>query len=384
MLGLGLACFGAYQLFKLPVVLPVLLDQYDYDRTLAGAFMSIYAVSGLLLSVWFGRIIARRGPLFLAAPAVACIGFGAAATLLAPQLGMVVLLSRGLEGVAFAVLGIIGPVLATTSATRRQLPLILGLSAAWIPVGQLSATFLAPMALTSIGWQGLWHVAIAGSAAFFFWCRRFARRESRVQPTVTAKKRSAFSRPHTVALVLTGAVFMLWSGQYFAYMTWLPQYLVEVHGLGVSNALAGYVVPVAFVAIFNVVTGLMFRAGWPIGWVMVSALFTQVAVWWLIPYTGAGVSGIISLIVYGIGAGVVPACLFALPGVILGPGRGIADAFGFIMTGRNLGVLIGPVLLAQTFKLTGAWELAAPLFATLTSVCLGIAIVLAVVLRKSA
>ena len=129
---MGLACFGAYQLFKLPVVLPVLLAQYDYDRTLAGAFMSVYAVSGLALSVWFGRIITRRGPLFLATPAVTCIGLGAALTLVAPQFGLVVLLSRGLEGIAFAVLGIIGPVLASSHATRRQLPLILGISAAWI------------------------------------------------------------------------------------------------------------------------------------------------------------------------------------------------------------------------------------------------------------
>ena len=383
-LGLGLACFGAYQQFKLPVVLPVLLEQYGYDRTLAGAFMSIYALAGLVLSVWFSRIIARRGPLFLAAPAVACIGLGAALTLLAPHLGLVVLLARGVEGIAFAVLAIIGPVLASSSANRRQLPLVLGLSAAWIPVGQLSATVLAPISLTSIGWQGLWYVAVAGSVVFFIWCRRFTHRRAQAPtPEKTDAKRLPFSRGQTLALLLTAAIFMIWSGQYFAYMTWLPQYLVEVHGMNVNNALVGYVVPVVFVAIFNVVTGLMLRAGWPVGWVMVSALSTQVAVWWLIPFTGAGLAGVVSLVVYGIGAGIVPACLFALPTAILGPGRGVADAFGFIMTGRNLGVLIGPVLLAQTFKITGAWDVAAPLFGTLTTVCLGIAITLGVVLHKN-
>ena len=383
-LGLGLACFGAYQQFKLPVVLPVLLEQYGYDRALAGAFMSIYALAGLALSVWFSRIIARRGPLFLAAPAVACIGLGAALTLIAPHLGVVVLLARGVEGVAFAVLAIIGPVLASNSANRRQLPLVLGLSAAWIPVGQLSAALLAPMSLTSIGWQGLWYVAVAGSVVFFIWCRRFSHRRAQTPaPKYSNKKRRPFSRAQSLALVLTATIFMLWSGQYFAYMTWLPQYLVEVHGMDVTNALVGYVVPVVFVAIFNVVTGLMLRAGWPVGWLMVGALFTQVAVWWLIPFTGTGTAGVVSLVVYGIGAGIVPACLFALPAGILGPGRGVADAFGYIMTGRNLGVLIGPVLLAQTFKITGAWDVAAPLFGTLTTGCLGIAIVLGVVLHQT-
>ena len=382
LLGLSLSYFAAYQLFKLPVVLPVLLSQYGYDRALAGGFMSVYALSGLALSMWFGRLISRHGALRLAAPAVACIGLAACLTLLAPELGLVVLLSRGLEGIAFAVLGIVGPVLATGSATQRQLPLVLGLSAAWIPVGQLTAAFLAPVSLTSYGWQGLWYIAIAGSVLLFLWCQRFSRLQS-PKEAASIKKPSRFTHPQTLALVFTSAVFMLWSGQYFAFMTWLTQYLVEVRTLEMNNALLGYVVPVIFVAIFNVLTGLMLRAGWPVGWVMVGALVTQAAIWWLIPYTDSASLGLGSLIIYGIGAGIVPACLFALPGTILGPGCGIADAFGFIMTGRNLGVLIGPVLLAYAFKLTGDWHLTAPLFAILTTVGLGIGIVLALMLHNA-
>ncbi|MDX1402613.1 MAG: hypothetical protein R3245_11880, partial [Kiloniellales bacterium] len=53
--GLSLAAFAAFQQFKLPVVLPVLLEHYNYDRTLAGAFMSVYALVGLLVSVFLGR-----------------------------------------------------------------------------------------------------------------------------------------------------------------------------------------------------------------------------------------------------------------------------------------------------------------------------------------
>ncbi|MCH7944313.1 MAG: hypothetical protein IIB67_13945, partial [Proteobacteria bacterium] len=37
--GLALASLAAYQLFKLPPVLPVMLDAYGYGRVLAGAFM---------------------------------------------------------------------------------------------------------------------------------------------------------------------------------------------------------------------------------------------------------------------------------------------------------------------------------------------------------
>jgi len=51
-LGTLLGVLAAYQQFKLPPVLPLLVQQYGYGRILAGAFMSIYAVLGLLLSVW--------------------------------------------------------------------------------------------------------------------------------------------------------------------------------------------------------------------------------------------------------------------------------------------------------------------------------------------
>ncbi len=65
-------------------------------------------------------------------------------------------------------------------------------------------------------------------------------------------------------------------------------------------------------------------------------------------------------------------------GLIVGRGRAGAPALGIIMTGRNLGVLAGPMLLGQAFKVTGAWNLAAPIFGTVTSLALVLGIVLMV------
>ncbi len=164
-------------------------------------------------------------------------------------------------------------------------------------------------------------------------------------------------------------------------MTWLPQYLVEVHALAVTDALWGYAIPVTLVMVACVITGIGLQRGLPVGSLMVGALVTQAAVWWLLPVTGGGVGGIVSLVVYGIGAGVVPTCLFAMPSVILGRGHDTARAFGIVMTGRNMGVLIGPLLLAEAFKMTGTWELAAPIFGVVTSAGLVAAIPLARQLR---
>jgi hypothetical protein len=38
-----------------------------------------------------------------------------------------------------------------------------------------------------------------------------------------------------------------------------------------------------------------------------------------------------------------------------------------MMTGRNTGVLMGPILLAQAFELAGGWTWAAPILGTVTA-----------------
>ena len=52
--------------------------------------------------------------------------------------------------------------------------------------------------------------------------------------------------------------------------------------------------------------------------------------------------------------------------MVMGAGRADARAFGVVMTGRNFGVLVGPVLLAQAVTLAGNWRFVWPLFGALT------------------
>ncbi|MCP5153348.1 MAG: MFS transporter [Ectothiorhodospiraceae bacterium] len=382
--GLGIATFAAYQQFKLPVVLPVMLDSYDYDRTLAGGFMSIYALAGLALSVWASRLIERQGAF---GPVLLALGLGIlgnVVTLGAPESATVVLVGRALEGAAFAILAVCGPVLASSNASASQLPFVFGLIATWIPIGQLSATLLAPVSLATVGWQGLWWLAVVVGVLVALAALGLERHDPSLLFPARRGGGGLRSAPLTagerVSLVVSGAVFMLWSGQYFAFMTWMPLYLVEVHGLDLRGAQIGYVVPVVLVASFSVINGILMRAGIRLGTLLVSAMVTQALVWWLIPHVDAGMLGIALVVVYGAGAGIVPSSLFGTPSAILGPGRNPAPGFGYIMTARNLGVLIGPVLIAEVSK-AGGWNASAPVFATITTVCLGLALLLAARLR---
>ena len=374
--GFGLACFAAYQQFKFPVVLPVLLERYGYDRILAGACMSVYALAGLLLSLYAGRLVERRGAVPPVCLAMAAMLAGTLLPLFAPAHGWLMLLGRGLEGVGFAMLAVCGPVVATASAAARQVPLVAGLIAMWIPVGQLSATALAPLAFHLYGWTLLWWAGAAGCVAFTVWTLRMRHESALAPPQAGIGARPALDSRERGALALAAVIFGIWSGQYFAFMTWMPQFLVEVLRLDVSGALTGYVVPVILVAVFSLATGASLRAGVSLGAMMAAGLAVQAAAWWCLPLAGAGWLGVSLLVVYGASAGVVPACLFATPGAVTRASGRTAAAFGYIMTGRNLGVLIGPVLLAQIVKSTGAWDATWPVFGALTTLAfvLGIAL----------
>ena len=380
--GLALACFAAYQQFKLPPALPVLLETYRYDRTLAGAFMSVYAVAGLAFSLLFGRLLERKGAVGPTLVALALSMAGTGLVLALPENGWTVLLGRALEGVGFAFLAICGMLLANANASARHLPLVVGMTAAWIPVVQLAAMLLAPIAFAWHGWQLLWIAALFGALALAAWTLALRGSGAVDPPAAPAAPGpapgAAIGGAARLKLAIAAGIFMLWSSQYFAYMTWLPQYLVEVHGFSVSLAVAGNMIPVAVLIAATIVVGMVLRAGVPVGPLLVCGLATQAAIWWLVPVTGAGVGGVVSLIFYGIAAGICPTCLFAMPSIIVGRGRVAAPAFGIIMTGRNIGVLIGPVLLAQAFEVAGAWDIAAPIFGTMTSLALGLGIWLTV------
>ncbi|MEO3427870.1 MFS transporter [Pelagibius sp. CAU 1746] len=384
-LGLALVVYAAFSQFKLPVVLPVMLDTYGYGRVLAGGFMSIFAVFGILLSVPIGRLVARRGALRLVMAALPLMGLGTAVCLLAPESGTVMLVGRGLEGAAFATLAVAGPALATANAAPQHRALVIGLIAAWMPSGQLIATLLGPLALHTTGWRGLWWVGLllaALLAAWTFVMLRSGPRGTTRRAGDGAAPAAAWTGTQWLSLLLTGGAFMLWSGQYLAYMTWLPAYLVEEQGLAVDSALYGYLIPVVLVGVFNIATGILLQRGRKPQHLLFGAVVIQAGIWWLLPVTGSGASGIVSLVVYGVTSGIAPTCLFALSAHLVANPNETARAFGVTMTGRNLGVLGGPLLLALAVELSGGWLAGSLLFAGLTTLAVAVCGLLLVIVPR--
>ncbi|MBT5416030.1 MAG: MFS transporter [Rhodospirillaceae bacterium] len=366
--GAVLGIFAAFQQFKLPPALPLLLDLYGYDRLLAGGFMSVYALLGLVFSVRIGGWLDRYGSgrmLLIASAIMFCGNLGALAM---PESGALVLVSRGFEGFAFAIFAIAGPVIANASAEPRHLPLVFALTAAWIPVGQISAALIGQPIIGAGAWRPLWWIAAAATLGMAIWVAALGRRLGRTLAGA-GSKRGPTSRTEVLPvlnLALIGVTFTLWAAQYFAFVTWLPTYLVEVLGFAPGDAVLGYLLPVALLLVFVLACGGLMRLGIPIPAMLLGSLFLQAAVWWWLPSTESALWAGIGLVAWAAGAGTTPTCLFAMPSVVLGTGRAGPRAFAIVMTGRNLGVLVGPLLIPAVLALGGHWSFAGSVFGALT------------------
>ena len=294
--GLALSCFVAFQQFKLPPVLPGLLAEFHYPRSLAASFMSIYALVGLLGSVPLGLWMQRRGyrPGLLVGIASALLALVLALCL--ARFGAIMLLSRGFEGLTYAIFAIAGPAIATSSARLRDLPLVTGLLAGWIPVGQIATGLLAlavpglalpPWDIVLAGWQVMWLVALALTLLLGLFCWRYPHQsnvvpgETRAKPlrpvmadTEPADRAEKAASPASQTSVagdpgqairgrwaervpdlFAAGIFLAWSAQYFAFMTWLTHFLIEEHHLAPQQAVLVYLLPVVVLWVFSLLTG---------------------------------------------------------------------------------------------------------------------------------
>src|SRR5690606_4506779 len=102
----------AYFQFKVPPVLPVLFDAYAYDEIVAGGFMSIFALAGMLVSVRVGAAIRRNGATTYLAGAFALMAAGSLLGLAFPESGPAMLAARTIEGFGAAVLAVCMPAFA--------------------------------------------------------------------------------------------------------------------------------------------------------------------------------------------------------------------------------------------------------------------------------
>lgn len=386
--GIALGFVAAYFQFKVPPVLPVLLDRHGYDSFVAGGFMSIFAVAGMLVSVRVGRAIRERGAVAYLAGAFVLMIAGSLLGLAWPESGIAVLVSRTIEGLGAAVLAVCMGAFANMKASPTHLPLIIAVQATWIPVGQLLANLVAQPSVARGMWEPVWWAGIAMTVALALATAVLARSHALQlgsgRPSAPADEDGAkaaqpsagvgHSREEAFALKVAAVLFFAWQAQFMGYFTWLNVYLVDVRGYTADGAVLVNQVPVVVLLLFCLAAGFVMRAGVGAPRLLIFSLSLQTVGWLLVPFAQSDLVGLISLVVWGVAAGITPSALWALPSTLLGGHRAGTDAFAVVLTGRYLGILAGPLIGAGMQRLTGDWTMVPWAFVAMALVTVAFAV----------
>jgi DHA1 family inner membrane transport protein len=363
----GLAA-GSY-MTKVPPALPAMRADLGLTLIESGWVQTMLYTIGALAGVFFGTIADRYGPKRVALCGLALMIAGGLLGAAAP--GYVMLLaSRFLEGVGFMLFVVSAAPLLAAATQPADRATAFSIWSSYMPAGGTLALLLAPVALGSFGWRGLWLVLAAFAAA----CAVLLARS--VPPAqfgggIGSLRLLAESvlRPGSLALCLG---FICYVGQWNSLMTWLPTYVVEERGASQSGAALLLAAYVAINILGNQLGGLLLRGGAP-RWAVMAGGAAAMGV------TGAGLLWsaapdalrIVCALAFSVLGGVIPAAVFSGAPVHAKTPQHIGTTNGMITQSSHLSQFVIPILIAWVASRAGGWG--ASLWVMLTLAAVGIA-----------
>lgn len=365
---------SALNQFKVPPVLPVLIQAFDLSLSNAGMLMSIFSFTGFLLALPAGFILQRLGIRATGMIAVGAVFIGSGLGIFCSTASSM-LATRFIEGAGIGLITIVAPAAISLwfPAEMRGTPL--GLWTTCMPVGSIIMFNLAPWLAELGGWQSIWKVGAASSLAAFILFGLFFRMPKSEE--VGGKPLSSEVKPEheelppfgkaiaNAGLWLVALQFLCFNLICLALSTYYPTFLNTVRNYSLPAASFTFSL-CTIAAVFSQPLGgyLSDRLGMRRPLIIISSvvlsvicMFPFVATGWMIPAL---------TIALGIIAGtIVPATFAAVPEIMVSrqlAGSGMA----VLALGQNLGMFIGPIMfgrLAESIGWIGAGYILVPVSA---------------------
>jgi len=129
--------------FKVPPIMPILMDALGISVSGAGLLMSVYAITGLILALPSGFILQRFGFKVTGLLAGVSVVSGAVLGALSRDLN-VLLVSRVIEGVGTCLVAVLAPAIIARWFGVEQRGAAMGVWSAWVPLGSIIMLITAP------------------------------------------------------------------------------------------------------------------------------------------------------------------------------------------------------------------------------------------------
>ncbi|HEV3009672.1 MAG TPA: MFS transporter, partial [Burkholderiales bacterium] len=327
---------------------------------------------GAAAGVFFGVLAERAGVKRAALAGLGLMVAGGLLGALAGGYGML-LASRFLEGVGFLMFVVSAAPLLAGATLPQDRATAFSIWSSYMPTGGTLALLVAPLALSSFGWRGLW-VALAAYTAL---CAVLLAR--RVPPahfgTGIGSLRllaESLASPGSLALC---AGFICYVGQWTSLMTWLPTFVVDERG---ANPSAAALLTAAFVAINipgNQLGGLLLKRGVPRWMVMAAGALAMGAT--ALGFFSAALPDALRLscvMAFSMLGGVIPAAVFSGTTVHARSQQHIGTTNGMVMQASHGAQFAIPILIAWVASRFGGWSASLQVMGALALIGIGAAL----------
>jgi predicted MFS family arabinose efflux permease len=348
---------AAFAQFKIPPILPVLMERFQIDLTQAGLLMSIIAMIGLVLALPAGIILQRLGSKTTIVIALGLMVAGAVMGALSESY-VLLLISRVLEGAGIGLVGVAAPATIAMWFPPDKQGTPMGIWATWVPVGSVAAYNLAPILAPSWGWGAVWWIGAGFALLMMVFSGLLITQPplsegSDVPVREMPSLREALSNRDIWLLALEFACFNL---ALLSVATYYPTFLNQVRGYSLGQA--------AFISSITTIVVLFFApvAGWVSDRIgsrrlVFSLPFLIVAGMLIFPFRVTGWQIIALLVAQGIIVGAIPTATFAAVSEVMRKPEWAGLGLAVVLLGQNLGSLLGPILFGQIVQNSG-WLIA--------------------------
>jgi predicted MFS family arabinose efflux permease len=326
---------------------------------------------GATAGVFFGVLAERIG---VKRAALAGLGLMVAGGLMGAMAGgyRTLLAARFLEGAGFLVFVVAAAPLLTAATLPRDRATAFSIWSSYMPTGGTLTLLVAPLALSGVGWRGLW-IALAAYTALcaVLLARKVPATQFGGSIGSTRLLAESLARPGSLALCLG---FICYVGQWTSLMTWLPTFVVDERGASPTSAA---LVTAAFVAINifgNQLGGLLLRLGMPRWQVMVAGAFAMGATA-LGFFSGAlpDAARLACVLAFSLLGGVIPAAVFSGTTVHARTPQHIGTTNGMVMQSSHAAQFALPILIAWVASRAGNWGASLQVMAVLALIGIGAA-----------
>lgn len=151
--------------YKVPVIMTQIVEQFGMTDSSASWLMSIFTFVGIVLAIPTGALAKKFGPKALLLVSAGVLLVGSLVGVVADS-GTMLIVSRGIEGVAFIFVTICGPLAVQKYVAPEKIGSATGIWALWVCLGSVVGGVLTPTVSQLFGFVGVWMVYAIFAAVF--------------------------------------------------------------------------------------------------------------------------------------------------------------------------------------------------------------------------